>query len=126
MRISDWSSDVCSSDLDPDSLNPVDGFRRAFDALAHSVLDTDGRCGADFGDLGNRHEDSSHWPGAQPGIPPPGIGASLPVIPGDAAKGSRPALTSRIPAFQLPLTTDVRRGMPWKPSRRRPDFSVCN
>src|SRR3546814_11735970 len=40
------------------------------------------------------------------------IGASLPVITGDAPKGSRPDLTRRIAASQLPWTINDRRGLP--------------
>src|SRR3546814_3705937 len=37
MRISDWSSDVCSSDLDPEKLVGLAGITRAYERKLHAL-----------------------------------------------------------------------------------------
>src|SRR3546814_17665530 len=63
MRISDWSSDVCSSDLLPD---PADLARRARDAEQLRIVGE--RIDPFADDIGGRNAGDRDFPAAKPGV----------------------------------------------------------
>src|SRR3546814_6364674 len=85
MRISDWSSDVCSSDLPslPDLLPGLRGRRRAVPAGGHHLDGVAGRAGgADAGRVGRRVRPAA---GLRHAVPEPAGDAADPADPDEGA-----------------------------------------
>src|SRR3546814_3922759 len=93
MRISDWSSDVCSSDLRPSSRAP-DRYPKGRDPQGHGELGRDRRIAALASRAGYRSADAGRWPAL------PRSNSPINTLP--------QSISRRIPHFPDEMSGDIR------------------